>query len=215
MINRHILFLCVFAGLLFGCVPVFSQTAVPLPDDGSAPPLDNAVPAETREENSPGRQTPNEKAPLPRTFREFVLGMPLDELKNALIRDRLFSFRGDRDVSFLPIQEQTLIETTGFSFIRRAFFQLEEGNLFIMSFTLDTALVDHYSVFTQFVEKYGEPNSLNPRQAVWENNMSRISLERPLTVKYIDKIVFDALIEQSNAVEASELELRRDFLNDF
>jgi hypothetical protein len=169
----------------------------------------------SQEENLSASEIQNEKADLPRTFREISLGMSLDELKNALTRDTLFRYRGDRDVSFLPIQEQTLIETAGLSFIRRAFFQLEEGKLFIMSFTLDPSLVDHYSVFTQFVEKYGEPNSLNPRQAVWENNVSRISIERPLTVKYIDKIIFDELIEQSNTKEASELELRRDFLDDF
>jgi hypothetical protein len=206
---RYILFLCLIAGLLFFSTPVFSQTnnEVPFPE--------SEVSAESTDENLSAADDQPDQEALPRTFRELTLGMPLEELKDALIRDSLFSFRGDRDVSFLPIQEQTIIDTTGFSFIRRAFFQLEEGNLFIMSFTLDPALIDHYSIFTQFVEKYGEPNSLNPQAAVWENNMSRISLERPLTVKYIDKVVFDELIEQSNAVEASELELRRDFLNDF
>ncbi|MDR2900073.1 MAG: hypothetical protein LBV20_00940 [Treponema sp.] len=183
---------------MFTHLPVFSQSLERTLDSTSLPP-----------------ESQNEKAELPRTFRNLVLGMSLEELKDILIRDQLFSYRGDRDVSFLPIQEQTLIETTGLSFIRRAFFQLEEDKLFIMSFELDPRLVDHYSVFTQFVEKYGEPNSLNPRQAVWENNLSRISIERPLTVKYIDKIVFDELIEQSNTKEASEMELRKDFLNDF
>lgn len=192
MINRYFFFLSLLMGFMFISISVFSQ-----------------------EENLSASEIQNEKADLPRTFREISLGMSLDELKNALTRDTLFRYRGDRDVSFLPIQEQTLIETAGLSFIRRAFFQLEEGKLFIMSFTLDPSLVDHYSVFTQFVEKYGEPNSLNPRQAVWENNVSRISIERPLTVKYIDKIIFDELIEQSNTKEASELELRRDFLDDF
>lgn len=184
------LFLCFF--LIYTVVPVFSQTA------------DAGVSAEN-----------SETVPLPQSFRGLTLGMSLDELKDALLRDALFRFRGDRDVSFLPVQEQTLIETAGLSFIRRAFFQLEDAKLFIMSFTLNPELIDHYSVFTTFVEKYGEPNSLDPRQAVWENNLTRISLERPLTVKYIDKLVFDALIAQSNTREASELELRRDFLNDF
>ncbi len=185
MISRHKCFFLAFTALFFVFAPVFSQTAS------------------------------DEKAPLPGAFRDLELGMSLEDLKNALMRDSLFTFRGERDVSFLPIQEQTLIETTGLSFIRRAFFQLEDGKLFIMSFTLDPHLIDHFSVFTAFVKKYGEPNSLTPQQSVWENNLVRISLERPLTVKYIDKLVFDELIEQSNAVEASEMELRRDFLNDF
>jgi hypothetical protein len=217
MKKRIFLIFCVFVGLFSYTLPVFSQAV----DGGNIPESDGET-AENREEDIQATENTfsqeildAEILPLPRTFRELTLGMSLDELKNALAADSLFRYRGDRDVSLLPIQEQTLIETSGFSFIRRAFFQLEEGNLFIMSFTLDTSLVDHYSVFTSFVEKYGEPNSLNPRQAVWENAESRISIERPLTVKYIDKIVFDELIEQSDAEESFELELRRDFLNDF
>ncbi|MDR0710259.1 MAG: hypothetical protein LBF77_09355, partial [Spirochaetaceae bacterium] len=101
-------------------------------------------------------------AAVPESFRGFSLGMDLDALKSALEKDPLFNFRGDRDVSFLPNREQSLIETTGFSFIRRAFFQLRDGKVFIMAFNLDTSLVDHYSVYTSFVKKYGEPSALNP-----------------------------------------------------
>ncbi len=193
MKNRYTVSLFIFLGFLFILSPGFSQT--------------------TNQAESPAN--PAEKAELPRSYRGLALGMSLDELKTELMKDSLFLFRGDRDVSFLPIQEQTLIETTGISFIRRAFFQLEGGKLFIMSFTLDPNLIDHYSVFTTFVSKYGEPTSLNPRQAVWVNSNTRISIERPLTVKYIDKVVFDQLIEESSAQEALELELRRNFLNEF
>ena len=72
--------------------------------------------------------------PLGRSFRELTLGMSLDALKDALTADRLFEFRGDRDVSFLPAKEENLVETTGLSFIRRAFFQLRSGAVFIMAF---------------------------------------------------------------------------------
>jgi hypothetical protein len=132
-----------------------------------------------------------------------------------LIRDGLFEFRGDRDVSFLPSREQSLIETTGLSFIRRAFFQLREGKLFIMAFTLESALIDHYSVFTAFTKKYGEPLSLNPRESVWENEETRIAIERPLTIKYIDKRVFDEIIGESRTQESRELFLRQEFLDGF
>ena len=64
---------------------------------------------------------------LPKQFRQLSLGMGLDALKDELIKDELFQFRGDRDVSFLPAREQSLVETTGLSFIKRAFFQLRDG----------------------------------------------------------------------------------------
>jgi len=152
---------------------------------------------------------------LPRSFRNLRLGMNLEELKEALKNDELFEFRGDRDVSFLPAKEENLVETTGLSFIRRAFFQLREKAVFIMAFTLDSRRIDHYSVFTSLVKKYGEPVSLNPREAVWENDETRISLERPLTVKYIDMAVFKAIINEAQTVESSEVFRRQGFLNEF
>jgi len=158
---------------------------------------------------------PENPEELPRQFRNLSLGMPLSDLKTALAKDLNFAFRGDRDVSFLPVREQTLVETTGLSYIRRAYFQLVSGNVYIMSFSLDTRLMDHYSVFTTFIKKYGEPQILNPGEAVWDNGKTRVSIERPLTVKYIDRTVFDRLIAESKTKEKLELMAREEFLADF
>jgi len=152
---------------------------------------------------------------LPRQFRALVLGMSMDDLKTNLFSDSYFNFRGDRDVSFLPERDQSLVETTGSSFIKRAFFQLRDGNLFIMSFSLNTEVIDHYSIFTQFTEKYGQPTYLDPRMAVWETEETRIAIERPLTVKYIDKIVFTDILNESGLIESGHVQLRQDFLNEF
>lgn len=152
---------------------------------------------------------------LPRNFRELVLGMGLDDLKTGLLRDGYFNFRGDRDVSFLPIRDQSLVETTGPSFIRRAFFQLRDGSVFIMAFMLNTEIIGHYDVFMQFLDKYGEPSYLDPRMAIWENDETRIAIERPLTVKYIDKVVFDDIVSESGLIESGQVQLRQDFLNEF
>ncbi|MDR3301636.1 MAG: hypothetical protein LBT01_03790 [Spirochaetaceae bacterium] len=152
---------------------------------------------------------------LPVQFRAFSLGMSLDDLKNELQKDPLFSFRGDRDVSFLPLKEQNLVESGGLNFIKRSFFQLKDEKVFIMAFSMNTEKTDHYSIYTTFVKKYGEPRSLNPREAVWESDTVRISIERPLTVKYIDKIVFDGIISNEQATGKINMELREGFLNDF
>jgi hypothetical protein len=167
------------------------------------------IPARTGPSIIPGSEE------LPRSFRELRLGMSLEELKKALTDDGLFEFRGDRDVSFLPAKEENLVETTGLSFIRRAFFQLREGQVFIMAFSLDPTMIDHYSVFTSFIKKYGEPVSLKPREAVWENEEVRVSIERPLTVKYIDMNVFKAIMGEAKAEEAAEVFRRQGFLNEF
>jgi len=151
---------------------------------------------------------------IPRQFRELALGMSMDDLRGALTRDGLFHFRGERDVSFLPRQE-ALVETTGSSFIRRAHFQLSEGEVFIMSFSLDPRLVDHFSVFTSLVNRYGQPVILSPSEAVWEDDYTRVSIERPLTVKYVDRTIFDRLREEARTREAWDTMLREEFLADF
>ncbi|MCL2276346.1 MAG: hypothetical protein FWC21_00465 [Treponema sp.] len=152
---------------------------------------------------------------IPRQFRELYLGMSLDDLKSALLTDDYFNFRGDRDVSFLPARDQSLVETTGTSFIRRAFFQLRDSEVFIMSFSMNTLIVDHYSIFTQFVSRYGQPVYLDPQIAVWETETTRVAIERPLTVKYIDRAVFNEILDESGVIESNQVRLRQDFLNEF
>jgi hypothetical protein len=177
----------------------------------------NAQAGDGNNGNAAGNRNTAEKesAALPRSFRQISLGMGLDDLKIALDQDELFYFRGDRDVSLLPAKEESLIEVTGFAFVSRAFFQLREGRLFIMAFSLNPRMVDHYSVYTTFVEKYGEPQFLDPKQAVWESEELRVAIERPLTVKYLDKQVFDGIISESQEGESLELYLRDEFLREF
>lgn len=162
-----------------------------------------------------GSENPAPPRQLPKQFREIRLGMGLEDLKGALQQDPLFHFRGDRDVSLLPEREQSLVETTGSSFISRAFFQLRDGAVFIMAFSLNTAIMDHYSVFTRFVQNYGEPSYLDPKEAVWETDDTRIAIERPLTVKYIDKKVFNDIINESGLVESRQVQERQEFLDAF
>jgi hypothetical protein len=152
---------------------------------------------------------------LPRQFRELSLGMSLEDLKEALIKDSRFNFHGDRDVSFSPIREESLVETTGSSFVRRAFFQFRDGLMFIMAFTLNTGMMDYYTIFTDLVGKYGPPSYLDPREAVWENEDVRIAIERPLTIKYIDKKVFDDIISESSALNSRRVQERQEFLDEF
>ena len=201
------IFIRIFWVFLFGFLAVFSGFQAQEPSwvysDGT-PINTDTEPAEN-----------TEKAALPRQFRELALGMGLDELKNALSKDTYFNFRGDRDVSLLPSGEQSLVETTGSLFIRRAFFQFRDSELFIMAFTMDTNQMDHYSVFSAFVNKYGQPGYLDPKESVWENEDTRIAIERPLTVKYIDKRVFNDIISESAVIESGYVQLRQDFLDEF
>jgi len=151
-------------------------------------------------------------ASLPAGFRGVELGMGLDEVKGILKRDGLIDYEGAADVSLLPEDKGELIDARGRSFIKRASFQFSEGRLWAMSFALDATLVDHYSVFRTMVEKYGNPGKIDPLETVWEDGSVRVSIERPLTLKYIDVRAFERLKGKSGVEKAFSEELRADFL---
>lgn len=152
---------------------------------------------------------------LPRGFRGLTLGMELEQVKQALAADPLYRYRGDPDVSFLPQTRQSLIECAGSSWIRRAYFQFADGRLFIMILVLDAQKLDHYSVFTALSSKYGEPSTLNPQESVWLSDQVRFSIERPLTVKYIDAGVFSRIVAKGAAAEDLDRLSRERFLDQF
>lgn len=154
-------------------------------------------------------------SPPPVGFRALTLGMSLDQVKSALQADTLFRYRGDPDVSFLPQTSQYLIECEGMSYIRRAYFQFADGRLFIMILVLDEQKLDHYSMFQALSAKYGPPTSLSPQEAVWQSDPVRFSLERPLTVKYVDAKTFAAILSKGSASKDFEQLSREKFLEQF
>jgi len=152
---------------------------------------------------------------VPRVFRNIELGMEMDEVKALLAADGVFAYRGDPDVSLLPRPNESLIEVSGLSYVRRAFFQFYEGKLFVMIFALNEKEMDHYSVFTSLSIKYGKPDSLSPSESVWADDATRLSVERPLAVKYIDLAVFNSLKTAGTAQQSYEELLRTEFLGGF
>jgi hypothetical protein len=84
-----------------------------------------------------------------------------------------------------------------------------------MTVILDPDKIDHYSLFTTLSEKYGNFVSLNPSKVVWDFDSVLLSLEKPLSVKYIDKEVFNQ-IKEAGIAEADLRELsRQKFLDEF
>lgn len=152
---------------------------------------------------------------LPSGFRTIVLGMGLDEVKSALLSDPLFRYRGDPDVSFLPQTSQYLIDCEGTTYLRRAYFQFADGRLFIMILVLDPTRLDHFSLFSALSVKYGQPTTLDPSESVWQSQSVRFSLERPLTVKYVDNRTFAAAIASGGSGKDLEQLSRERFIEQF
>jgi hypothetical protein len=151
---------------------------------------------------------------LPKGYRSVELGMSFDDVENVLKKEYIFGYRGERDVSLLPTENRILIETEGSSFLDRCWFQFYDNTLFTIIINFNTEKMDYYSLFSTLQKKYGEPNSLSPEKTIWENSTVRISLERPVSIKYIDLEVFNKLQNQSRIDESTMEKLRQRVLED-
>jgi hypothetical protein len=138
--------------------------------------------------------------------------MDRDTVIAALKKDPIFAYRGPEDLSLLPSPNQSLIEVAGLSFVKRAYFQFYEGKLWTMILELDPDKVDHYSVYTSLVAKYGEPASIDPKESRWEDGTTRMALERPLSLRYMDMTVYAKLRDAAGAKESARELDRQGFL---
>jgi len=145
---------------------------------------------------------------LPLGFRGIELGMGRDEVIEALKRDPLYAYRGPEDVSLLPSPNQSLIDVSGLSFVKRGFFQFYDGKLWTIILSLNPDKIDHYSMYASLAAKYGEPGLLDPKEARWEDGRTRVALERPLTLRYMDLAVFGEL-GRSSTVRETVVDLER------
>ena len=73
--------------------------------------------------------------------------------------------------------------------------------------------MDYYSIFTKLTEKYGEPDSFDPQSATWKDDEVTMSLEKPLTLKYIDNKLFEETQNYSN-IQPSPTEITREMFLD-
>ena len=161
------------------------------------------------------QDAPEEEPSLPRGFHGVEIGLDLSELKAALSAHPYLSFRGDPDVSLLAREEELLVQSEGLGFVLRGICQLYNQRVYLVSFQLDSQRIDYFTMYSTLTAKYGDPDLLSPDEAVWENAELRLSLERPLTIKYLDREVFAQIIESSKR-EESLMEMEREvFLEGF
>lgn len=154
---------------------------------------------------------------LPSGYAKIKLGMSVDELKSALLKDHQFGYRGDRDVSLSPTDGETLIETDAsyepFSFLERCWFQFSNEKLYIITINLDQSKVDHYSIFSKLCEKYGNPTEISPKKSTWKDGSVIMSLEKPLAIKYIDAGAYKDKTDSSGVQKTTAEQAKAEFLD--
>lgn len=153
--------------------------------------------------------------PLPRQYRGIELGMSTDQVKEKLSEDGWFNYHGEEDVSLLERPRASLIETEGSLFFSRGLFQFENNALAAIILELDPNTIDWYTVFTSMQDKYGTPKEAAPDRMWWEDGKTRLAMERPFTVKYLDMEVFDAMLAEETDRTAWREAARIKFINEF
>ncbi|OQX29174.1 MAG: hypothetical protein B0D92_05110 [Spirochaeta sp. LUC14_002_19_P3] len=141
--------------------------------------------------------------------------MSADMVKEKLSKDGWFNYRGEEDVSLLERPRASLIEAEGSLFFSRGLFQFENNILVAIILELDPNTIDWYTVFTSMQNKYGVPNEATPGRMWWEDGNTRLAMERPFTVKYLDMEVFDAMLAEEMDRAVWRERARGEFLDEF
>ncbi len=152
---------------------------------------------------------------IPGGYRSILLGLPFHRVKENLQREGTFDFRGEPDVSMQNKLGNTLISCRGGSFINHGFFQFKDEKLYLITLQLNPEKLDFYTLQSDFNKKYGSPVTLSPRGMVWEDEKTRLSLEYPLTVKYMDLALFKSILDEGRQHKSFEEIARNQFLEDF
>lgn len=148
-------------------------------------------------------------------FDVFRLGMSLADLKSALSNNSFFIYNGDPDVTLLSRPNTNLIDVPGISYFSRGIFQVVEGKLYSITLELNPEQISYFAMYQALTKKYGDPQALDPASARWESAAVRLSLEKPLTVKYIDMPLFQRFQKEGAAQKALQEITRDKFLENF
>ncbi len=152
---------------------------------------------------------------LPQGYRAFNIGMSLQEVKAALLEDSYFDYRGDPDVSIRERESRSLVSAAGRGLMDQGFFQFQEDALYLIILQFNQSKIDFFTLSQRLIAKYGPPLTLSPQGMIWENDRVRLSLEYPLTLKYVSLPVFMEGMEESRQIEGFEETTRQKFLEDF
>lgn len=150
--------------------------------------------------------------PEPWGFGGIYLKASMESVESLLDSSAFFVYNSQR-VSWLPFSP--LISADGRGFIKKGYFQFVEDQLYSITLIMDEGKIDYFTLFTQFNEKYGNYTLLSPSNVKWVGLQSELTLEKPLTVKYLDMELHRAYVAASQVEKSKQQARRENFLDQF
>ncbi|MEM5947820.1 hypothetical protein WKV44_04605 [Spirochaetia bacterium 38H-sp] len=203
------LFLIVFFILAFLCFPQTSNDSLAVIDSKENTASSADIPTDSTALDD------TKKMSLQRGFRGVFLGDDVETVKQRLQKDTLFFYRDSLDVSMNPERDDIIIETSAWKYIKTAHYQFYKGKLALIVLELDTDILDYFGIYRTLTKKYGDAASFSPSVVKWQDEDTIIVLEKPLTVKYIDKKTDDEIRENKQILKSTEDVARDAFLEEF
>ena len=88
---------------------------------------------------------------LPSGYKNIRLGMSMDDVKSELKKDLNFGYRGERDISLLSGENESIIETdtskiAPYSFLERCWFQFQDEALFTITINITSMSIHRIKI---------------------------------------------------------------------
>ena len=155
------------------------------------------------------------QAPISRGFDNLQLGMDFLSAQEALTQNSNVQYRGAPDVSMRPGTREPLLRALGRGFVDEVYLQFRNDQLYSLVIVMDEKRIDYFTFFQRFSSDYGNPQRFSPQRSIWEDGQTRLILEKPLIVQYIDIEQFDQILEEHRILDSVQQFSRDLFLDSF
>jgi hypothetical protein len=147
-------------------------------------------------------------------YKDIKLGMSKSEVVDRMKKSVEFRQKNDEVLSIRIDPDSEILTYEGLGFVEIGYFHFHNDKLFQILLKFDEKKIGYYLLLKNSTEKFGKPNSLDPKSAAWRNDNVSIVIEKPCTMKYFYLPVWNELIKKDQTPDDIILKNRTDFVND-
>lgn len=148
-------------------------------------------------------------------YKGIELGMPMEAVRELLVKSPEFNFIKEEVLTIRIEPDKEILSTEGRGFIIEGYFHFYHDRLYQITLKLSEKKIGYYLLLKRLTNKYGNPTGFSPQKASWENEIVRIVIEKPCTIKYIDLPVWSGFAGLNEKPDNIMEEVRDNFVDEF